>query len=74
MESWEDLSKLEKLVSTGTASVLDGDGEISETHCLAGNPSWRYAQEALERIVSVRRASLVSSFSAVTAGFFQPIS
>lgn len=25
LESWEDLSKLEKLVSTGTASVLDGD-------------------------------------------------
>lgn len=24
MKSWEDLFKLEKLVSTGTASVLDG--------------------------------------------------
>jgi hypothetical protein len=48
MESWEDLTKLETLVSTGTVSVLCGDTQISETHCLAGSSSWRYLQEASE--------------------------
>lgn len=47
LESWEDLSKLEKLVSTGTASVLDGDTHSSEITALLEAPARGRLRDAL---------------------------